>query len=78
MALGTGCASDPVDVVAGEGGKVEVDDEVDRRDIEAARGNVGGEQYGGALRAEGIEGRQSLRLRLPAVQGDGRELQLGQ
>ena len=60
-------AANPMDVLAGIIGRVKLDDPVDRRDIEAARRDVGAEQGARALRTELKKRRGSLLLLLTAV-----------
>jgi hypothetical protein len=53
-----------VDVVPGRDRQVVVDDQVDRRDVEAAAGDVCGQQQRHRLRLEGVEGGEAVALGL--------------
>ncbi len=64
-----------MDVVLGVRGDVVVDDHVDVRYVQAAGGDVGGEEDGAGLGLELVEGAQPLVLAHVAVQGDGGEAQ---
>ena len=69
---GAARAADAVHVLVDVGGQVEVDDELDVGDVEAAGGDGGRDQDGLAARAEAAEGVLALRLALVAVDADGR------
>ena len=60
-------AADAVHIRLGLHRKIEVDDMGDVVDVEAARGDIGGDEHGRAARAEGVEGARALVLRLVAV-----------
>ena len=56
----------------------DVDDEAERGDIDAARGDIGGNADAGALVAQGLQCRVALVLAVLAGQGDGGETALDQ
>ena len=49
-------------------GRIDVDDQVDAVDVDAASGNVGGDEDGGAAVLEALENAGALILCLAAVQ----------
>jgi hypothetical protein len=67
------CATDAVDVGLRVAGEVEVDDEIDSRDVETASCYVGGYEDVSAAAAELVEGSQTSGLGELAVQWDGTE-----
>ena len=64
---GTTGPADPVDVVLGDHRQLEVDDVRQRVDVEAARGDLGGDEDRVLVRLEVGEGADPLRLALVAV-----------
>ncbi len=73
---GSGRAPGPVQVVLGVAGGVKMDHERDRLDVEAAGGNVGGDQRLGATGRERMQRPVALALGAPAVHGDRAHAQL--
>src|SRR5699024_4025598 len=67
---GTGGAARAVQVVLGIGRRVHVQHQADVVDVDAARGDVGGHEYGGDVGFEVVEDPVALPLGLAAVQGD--------
>ena len=63
--------ADPVDVVLGDHRQLEVDDVRQRLDVEAARGDLGGDEDGEPAGLEVGEGPDALRLALVAVDRGG-------
>src|SRR5688572_11529748 len=70
---GAGRASDAVDVVLGHVGNVEVDDVRQRLDVDAASGDVGGDEHAKATVLESLERTSALRLRAVAVDALARD-----
>src|SRR5215216_2496648 len=64
---GTRGAADAMDVALGVGRQLVVDDVRDARDVDAARGEIGGDQHAGAAAAEVVERLLAGVLRLVAV-----------
>src|SRR5690606_9824651 len=62
LAAGPARAADPVHVVLGMGGDVEVEDVAYRRDVEAARGHVGRDEEAKRAVAEAVERLHALAL----------------
>ena len=73
VGAGAGGAADAVDVAFRNVRQVEVDDVADAFDVDAARGDVGGDQRAQASRAEGGERAFALILRFVAVDRLGGE-----
>ena len=75
---GAGGAAGPVQVVLVVGGRIEVDHRGDRIDVDAAGGDIGGDQCLGVADGEGLEGPLPLVLGAAAVHGDRADLHLGE
>src|SRR5579884_399046 len=72
-------AADAMDILLGNVGQVEVHDVADARDVDAARGDVGGDEHRHVARLERRNRALALRLALVAVDragGDARGLEL--
>src|SRR5690606_762848 len=78
LAPGARGAADAVDVLLGHVGQLEVDHVADARDVDAARGDVGGDEDLGPAAPELVERPFALRLALVAVDRVGRDVRLGQ
>ncbi len=63
-------AADAMDIGLGDLGQLEIDDMGDAVDVDAARGDVGGDQRARRARAERREGALALALALVAVNGE--------
>ena len=63
-------AADAVDIGLGDLGQLEIDDMADVVDIDAARGDVGGDERARLARAERRQGALALALALVAVNGE--------
>src|SRR5690606_18528137 len=75
---GTTGATDAVHVVFRHVGQVMVDDHRQLVDVDAARGNVSGDQYLDAVVLEVGQGTGALRLALVAVDGSGLDAKAGE
>ena len=73
FAVGAGAtgAADAVHVVFGDHRQIVVDHQRQQRDVESARGHVGGDQHARLAFLEFLQGFEALRLALVAVDGDG-------